>query len=229
MREAELLMKDFTIRLARLILGLLLYALGIASTLKAQLGYAPWDVFHVGVAMTTGISIGTATIIVGVVIIATVMLLKEKIGLGSLANMLLVGVFLDAILMLNILPSANYLFSGLLMLIAGLFSIAFGSYFYISSAFGAGPRDSLMVALARKTGLPIGVCRAAVELAALFFGWRLGGMVGIGTVLSALLIGFCVQLVFKILKFDATVIRHQTLRETIRAVLSPRTQDKSQG
>jgi uncharacterized membrane protein YczE len=105
-------MRDFTIRFARLILGLFLYALGIASTLKAQLGYAPWDVFHVGVAMTTGISIGTATIIVGVVIIATVMLLKEKIGLGSLANMLLVGVFLDAILLLNILPSANHCFPG---------------------------------------------------------------------------------------------------------------------
>jgi uncharacterized membrane protein YczE len=85
-----------------------------------------------------------------------------------------------------------------------------------------------MVALTRKTGLPIGVCRAAVELTALFFGWRLGGMVGIGTVLSALLIGFCVQLVFKILKFDATLIRHQTLRETYSAVLSLRVHDKSQ-
>jgi uncharacterized membrane protein YczE len=105
-------MRDFTIRFARLILGLFLYALGIASTLKAQLGYAPWDVFHVGVAMTTGISIGAATIFVGVVIIDTGMLLKEKIGLGSLANMLLVGVFLDAILLLNILPSANHCFPG---------------------------------------------------------------------------------------------------------------------
>lgn len=222
-------MRDYTIRLARLILGLFLYALGIASTLKAQLGYAPWDVFHAGVAMTTGISIGAAIIFVGVIIIVAVMLLKEKIGLGSLANMLLVGVSLDAILRLNILPSANHLFPGLLMLIAGLFSIAFGSYFYISSGFGAGPRDSLMVALARKTGLPVGICRAAVELIALFFGWRLGGMVGIGTVLSALLVGFCLQLVFKVLKFDATLIRHQTLRETYRAVLSSSVHDKSQG
>lgn len=86
-----------------------------------------------------------------------------------------------------------------------------------------------MVALARKTGLSIGVCRAAVELTALFFGWHLGGMVGIGTVLSALQIGFCLQLVFKILKFDATLVRHQTPKETYSAVLSFRVHDKSQG
>ena len=221
-------LRDYPIRLARLLTGLFLYALGIACTLKAQLGYAPWDVFHAGIARTTGISIGSATIAVGVLILIAVMLLKEKIGLGSIANMLLVGAFLDLILWLNIIPAATRFLPGLLLLAAGLFIIAFGAYFSISSAFGAGPRDSLMVALTRKTGLPIGACRAAIELTALFFGWRLGGMVGIGTVISALLIGVCVQIVFRLLKFDATQIRHQTLGETYRAVFFPSSYDKSQ-
>lgn len=84
-------LRDYSIRLARLLTGLFLYALGIACTLKAQLGYAPWDVFHAGVAKTAGISIGAP---VGVFILLTVKLLKEKIGFGSIANMLLVGAFL---------------------------------------------------------------------------------------------------------------------------------------
>lgn len=211
-------MRGHLIRLARLVMGLFLYALGIAIILNAQIGYAPWDVFHTGIAMTTGISIGTVIISVGLIIIVLVFLLKEKIGLGSLLNMLLVGVFLDTILWIDIIPRANHFSLGIVMLIIGLFSIALGSYFYISSAFGAGPRDSLMVALARKTGLPIGVCRGAVELTALFCGWQLGGMVGIGTLLSAVLIGLCLQLVFRLFMFDATQVRHQTLGETYIAL-----------
>ena len=211
-------MKSFFMRLVRLIWGLFLYALGIALTLNAQIGYAPWDTFHVGIAKTVGISIGTASITVGLIIIVVTLLLKEKIGLGSLLNMLLIGLFLDLILGLNILPIANHVLVGVVMLTIGLFVISLGSYFYIGSAFGAGPRDSLMVVLTRKTGLPIGLCRGIIELAALLCGWKLGGMVGIGTALSALLIGFCVQFTFRLLKFDATQVQHQTLADTYRSL-----------
>ena len=210
--------KNLLIRLMRLMWGLFLFALGIAFTLNAQIGYAPWDVFHAGAAKVTEVSIGTASIAVGVIIIVITLLLKEKVGLGSLASMILVGLLLDVILSLQILPVANNLFYGLLMLTAGLFVIALASYYYIGSGFGAGPRDSLMVALARKTGLSIGVCRGAIELAALFVGWWLGGMVGIGTVISALMMGFCVQLTFKWLNFDITQVQHETLSETYKSL-----------
>lgn len=206
-------MKTVVTRLIRLIFGLFLYALGMATTLMAQIGYAPWDVFHAGLAGTAGISIGTATIAAGIVVIVLAWALKEKIGLGSLLNMVLVGLFLDLILWLRLVPAAGSYGLGVLMLILGLMIIALGSYFYISSGFGAGPRDSLMVALARKTKLPVGVCRGGVELTALILGWRLGGMVGVGTILSALLIGFCLQLVFRLFRFDATAISHQTIAE----------------
>lgn len=213
-------MRDFIIRLARLIWGLFLFALGISLTVNAQIGYAPWDTFHAGLAKTTGMSFGTASIVVGFVIIIITLLLKEKIGLGSLLNMFGIGVFLDLILGPQILPVAENFGVGLVMLTVGLFVIALGSYFYMDSGFGAGPRDSLMVALTRRTGLPIGLCRGAIELAALLCGWRLGGMVGIGTVICAFLTGFCVQWTFKLLKFDATRVQHQTLAETVRTLRS---------
>jgi uncharacterized protein len=207
-------MREFYIRLLRLIWGLFLYALGIVVTINAHIGYAPWDIFHVGFAKTIGISIGTASIIAGVVIGIISLLLGEKLGLGTILNMILIGVFLDMLLGFNIIPVASGLLPGIIMMITGLFIIAFATYFYISSAFGAGPRDSLMVALTRKTGLPIGVCRGVIELTAAFGGWKLGGMLGIGTIISALLTGFCLQVTFRLLNFDAKEVKHETLNRT---------------
>jgi uncharacterized membrane protein YczE len=199
-------------------MGNLLYAIGIVTTMNAQIGYAPWDVFHVGIAKTIGLSIGTASIIAGVIIGITAIILGEKLGFGTLLNMVLIGVFIDMFLGFHIIPVANSFLIGLIMMILGLYIIAFASYFYIGSAFGAGPRDSLMVALTRKTRLPVGICRGTIELLAVFFGWRLGGMVGIGTIISALVIGFCVQTTFKLLKFDPTKIKHETLGQTSRTL-----------
>ena len=213
-------MRQFYSRLLRLIWGLFLYALGIVVTMNAHIGYAPWEVFHVGLAKTTGISIGTASIIMGVIIGIIAVLLGEKLGIGTILDIVLIGVFLDIILKLHVIPLANNLVFGIIMLIIGLFIIALGSYFYIKSGFGAGPRDSLMVALARKTILPIGICRGIIELLAVIVGWRLGGMVGIGTVISAFVIGFCVQITFKLLKFDVTEVKNETLDCTYKMLFS---------
>lgn len=215
-------MRLFFTRLLRLIFGLFLYALGIVITMKANIGYAPWDVFHVGFAKIIGVSIGTTSIITGLAIGTITILLGEKLGLGTILNMVLIGVFIDFLLMLNIIPLAGNLIFGIIMIIAGLFIIALASYFYIGSAFGAGPRDSLMVALNRKTGLPVGVCRGSLELIAVLIGWRLGGMIGIGTMISAFAIGFCIQTTFKLLKFDAAMVKHETLDKTFKLLFSDR-------
>jgi uncharacterized membrane protein YczE len=212
-------MREFVIRLLNLTAGLFLYALGIVFTLKANIGYAPWDVLHVGISKIAGISIGTVSILVGLVIVIIVRIMREKIGIGTLANMLLIGLFLDAILALNVIPLSPNLIISIIMLVSGLFIISMGSYFYIKSAFSAGPRDSLMVALTRKTGFAIGLCRAVVELLALLGGWVLGGMVGLGTVISVFTIGFCVQITFKLFRFDATKVKHETLEETLRLLM----------
>jgi len=213
-------MKQFYNRLLRLIWGLALYALGIVVTMNANIGYDPWEVLHVGIAKTTGISVGTALIITGVIIGIIAVLLGEELGLGTILDIVLIGVFLDIILNFHVIPLANNLVIGIIMLIIGLFIIALGSYFYIKSGFGAGPRDSLMVALTRKTILPIGICRGIIELLAVIVGWRLGGNVGIGTVISAFVIGFCVQVTFKLFKFDVTEVKNETLGCTYKMLFN---------
>ena len=213
-------MKHFIVRICRMTFGLFLYALGIVATIKANIGYAPWDVFHVGLANTFGFSIGLSSIMVGLVIVIILILLKEKIGLGTISNMILVGLFIDLILFINLIPTPNSLVLSILMLIAGLFSISIGSYYYMGTAFGSGPRDSLMVVLKKKTKIPVGICRSIIELFATISGWLLGGMVGIGTVISVIGIGFCIQITFKILRFDVASIKHESLADTFKKIIS---------
>jgi uncharacterized membrane protein YczE len=212
-------MKQFYNRLLLLTWGLFLYALGIVVTLNANVGYAPWEMFHVGLAKTMGISIGIASIIVGVIIGIIAVFLGEKLGFGTILNMVLIGIFLDIILQFKIIPIAYNMIVGIAMLIVGLFIIALATYYYIKSGFGAGPRDSLMVALTRKTGLPVGACRGIIELMAVCVGWMLGGLLGIGTMISAFAIGFCIQITFKWLAFDATEVKHETLNQTYKVFI----------
>lgn len=219
MQKGLLIMKQFYIRLLRLILGLLLYSLGAVVTIRANIGYSPWDVFHAGLTKTIGINIGAATVIVGVIIVVITALLGEKIGLGTIFNMILIGTFMDILLSLNIIPLAGNFILGVIMLIAGLFIIAFATYFYISSGFGAGPRDTLMVTLTRISRLPVGVCRGSIEVLAVLAGLKLGGMAGAGTITSALAIGACVQITFKLFRFDASKVKHETLDQTFKMVI----------
>ena len=211
-------MKHFILRILNMIIGIIFYSLGIAATIKANIGYAPWDVFHVGLANTLGFSIGFSTILTGIVIVLITVLLGEKIGFGTISNMILLGIFLDIILYINIIPIPKNIIISILMLVAGLFIISIGSYFYIGAAFGAGPRDSLMIVLTKKTKFSVGIWRSTIELLATVFGWLLGGMVGIGTVISVVVIGFCIQITFRILRFDITSIKHESLLDTLKTL-----------
>ncbi len=209
-------MKQWIDRLARLLLGLFLYAVGIVLTMQANLGYGPWEVFHAGLGRSVGMSIGNVSIVTGLLIGVAVVALGEQLGLGTLLNMVLIGVFMDLLLRLGLVPPMGHWLTGFLLLALGLAVIALASYFYIGSGFGAGPRDSLMVALNRRTGLAIGVCRGSIELSAVLIGWLLGGMVGIGTVLAAFGIGLFVEATFRLLRFDPARVRHETLGQTLR-------------
>jgi len=195
-----------------LVAGLAFFSLGIVLTIKANIGYAPWDVFHVGLADTVGLSIGTVSIAVGILIGVIIIILGEKIGIGTFFNMVLVGIKIDIIF--PHVPLAENLFSGIAVMLLGIFLMAIGSCFYMRSAFGAGPRDSLMVALNRKTRLPVGLCRFILELSVLIIGLLLGGMVGIGTAIFVAGIGLAIQAVFRLFRFDAKSVKHETLRDT---------------
>ncbi|SHN65698.1 YczE/YyaS/YitT family protein [Desulfitobacterium chlororespirans] len=205
-------------RLMYLFLGTFLLSLGIVMTMKANLGYAPWDVFHRGTADTVGMTIGNVSIVASLVISIIVVLLGEKLGIGTIFNIFAIGIYMDLLLPLKLIPEMQSFLPGMIMLILGLFLCAFSSYLYIASGFGAGPRDSLMVALERKTKLSIGLCRGIIEVTVCLIGWILGGPVGIGTVISAFGIGVCVQMVFTWVKFDATSVKHETIDETFKNV-----------
>lgn len=192
--------------------------MGSVIIINAHIGYAPWDVFHVGVAKATGISIGTTSVLTGLFVGFVAIILGEKLGLATILNMLLIGTFLDLIMFTNAIPVANNNLLGIAMLMIGLILLALGTYFYMKPGLGAGPRDSLMVALTRKTSLPIGVCRGMIEIMAVATGWKLGGLVGVGTLVSAFTVGFWIQITFKLFKFNATKIQHEAINQTYKGI-----------
>ena len=207
-------MRQWTIRFCSLICGLFLFALGSVIIINANVGYSPWEVFHVGLSLLTGMTIGTAVIVTGLFITVVDVICQERIGVGTLANMVLVGLFIDLIMFSQLILQTNDTIIGILMLIIGLLVNSFGCYLYIKSGFGAGPRDSLMVVIKRKTKLPIGVSRGLLELSAIIIGSLLGGMVGIGTLISIVAGSYFIQMVFKIMKFDAAKIEHESFLDT---------------
>ena len=209
-------MKHFVFRVINLLIGLILFSFGIVATIRANIGYAPWEVFHVGLANTLGLSVGLISVIVGAIILVIVILLGEKIGFGTVLNVIVIGIFIDLIMHHDLIPVQNSLVIGIIVLVAGFFAIAIGSCFYIKSAFGVGPRDNLMVVLTKRTKIPVGVCRSIIELSVMVVGWLLGGMVGVGTIISVFGLGFCVQITFKALKLDVTKVKHETFSETIK-------------
>jgi uncharacterized protein len=192
----------FALRLAALVFGLFLCAVGIVLFLESELGLPPWDVLHQGLAEQRGIGFGVANLIVSVVVLALAWSLRAYIGLGTLLNALLIGTFvigltaLDGVTALSDEPLGVRI--GLLPLALACFGV--GSAFYIAPTMGAGPRDSLMLVTALRLKLRIGVARTVIEILALAAGFALGGTAGIGTLVFALGIGPAVELSFWLLE-----------------------------
>ncbi len=209
-------MKKSFFKILRLFAGLFLYALGIVMTINANLGLAPWDVFHQGISIQTGITIGQAVIIIGVLLVILNIFLGERIGWGTVTNMLFIGLFIDFLMFNNIVPIFKNPVLGFIMMLFGQFIIGVASYHYISIGLGAGPRDALMVALTKKTNKSVGTIRNFIEISVLIIGYFLGGYVGIGTFIMALTIGYLVQLAFKLYKFDVSDVKHRFIDEDIK-------------
>jgi uncharacterized protein len=170
--------------------GLLVMALGIVLILKANLGATPWDVLHVGLYYQLGLTIGSWSIIVGLLVLGVSAILTKKIPqIGAFINMLSVGIFIDMYLYIPFIQTPVGIFGKALMFIIGLVIMCYGMGFYISANLGAGPRDSLMLALTSRTGWKVRNIRGTMEVIVLFIGWLLGGPVSIGTFLLSLLIG----------------------------------------
>lgn len=180
-------------RFGQLIAGLCVFGLGAAFMVRANLGLDPWNVFHQGLSGRLGWSLGTVTILSGVVVMLLWIPLRLRPGLGTLCNIFVIGLSLDAALAL--LPSFAdlNLVLRLVAMGAGVVLTALGSAAYIGAGMGTGPRDGLMMGLNQRFGWSIRVSRLLVELVVLASGWLLGGVAGLGTVAFALLIGPLVQ------------------------------------
>ena len=189
------------LRAVALVVGLALFALGIALQLEAGLGLGPWDVLNQGIAERTPLSFGAANIAIAVVVLVVAWRLGARIGPGTVANAVLIGVFVDLALANDTVAalSSRPLGARAALLVAGILIVGIGSALYIGAAFGAGPRDSLMLVGAHRTGRRIGLVRVVLELAVAVLGFALGGTVGLGTVLFAVGIGPAVELAFAVL------------------------------
>jgi len=189
-------------RLASLVLGLFLFAAGIVAFLESGLGLPPWDVLHQGLVEHTALSFGAANIVVGLAVLALAWALGASVGIGTVANAILVGVFVSLLTALDAVSrlADEPLGARLALLGTGLVLVGSGSALYLGAGLGAGPRDSLMVVGSHRTGVRIGVVRTAIELAALGLGFSLGGTAGIGTLAFGLLIGPSVEWSFWLLE-----------------------------
>ncbi|MDF5753757.1 hypothetical protein [Spongiactinospora sp. TRM90649] len=177
---------SFPARLLRLYAGLLLYGAGIGLQVESRLGNDPWDAFHQGLAVRTGLSLGTWIIIVGAAVMVFWIPLRQRPGIGTLSNALFVGLFADAAMWA--LPAPDHLAARWAYLVAAVVIVAAATALYIGAGMGPGPRDGLMTGLHR-LGLSVRAARTLIEVTVLAIGWLLGGVVGIGTVVFALAIG----------------------------------------
>ena len=176
-----------TSRIVQLLVGLVLYGAGCAIMVRAGIGLDPWTVFAQGLSRQTGVGIGWVTNIVGFLVLLLWIPLRQRPGLGTVANILLVGTSMQATL--AVFPAVDGFALQLIAFVAGMVLVAVASGLYIGADFGPGPRDGLMTGLHARFGWPIWAARLGVEASVLLAGWILGGTVGIGTIIFALGIG----------------------------------------
>lgn len=183
-------------RTVHLLVGLFLYGIGIAFIIRGAIGAAPWDVLTQGLSRHLPLSFGVVTILISAVVLLLWIPLRQKPGVGTLLNALLVGPSADVGFLL--IPEAEGLWLQILFFAIGLTVLAAATGLYIGASFGPGPRDGLMTGLHQRTGLPIWIVRTAIEVTVVAIGWILGGTVGAGTVAFALLIGPLCQFFLRI-------------------------------
>ena len=204
-------------RLVQLFAGLVLYRVSDGMLLLSGMGVDPWDVFHQGLSRHTGIAVGTWVIIVGAVVLLLWLPLRQRPGLGTVANAFVIGLVIN--LMLAVVPAPHGLALQLAVMFGGvgLNGVATGAY--IGAGLGPGPRDGLMTGIAARRG-SIRVVRTALELTVLLCGWLLGGTVGIGTVVYALAIGPLAQVCLHALTIGGTPGGEQATRASVPGVPS---------
>lgn len=193
-------------RLLQLYIGLILYGISTAMYVRANLGADPWNVFHQGIAKLSEWNMGGIMILVGAAVLLLWIPLRQRPGIGTLSNVVVIGLAAD--IALSMIPMADGFLIRSLMLVAALIANALATGLYIGAGLGAGPRDGLMTGLSARTGWSVRIVRTGIEVTVLTIGWMMGGAFGVGTVLYALAIGPLIQFFlprFQILNPQATL------------------------
>jgi uncharacterized membrane protein YczE len=205
--------------LATLLLGLVLFGIGEASLVNAALGTTPWTVLAQGIARHTPLDVGESTISVSVVVLLGWIPLRQRPGLGTVLNIVVIGLMLDAAI--RFLPHPHAVGWQLLQVAGGIAAIGVGSAFYLTANLGPGPRDGWMTGIHRVTGLGIASVRTALEVSALVAGGLLGGHVGVGTFAFALLVGYALAATLRVLVALTGSERARARPDRLRAASSP--------
>lgn len=193
---------------------------GVYLTIQANIGAGPWDVLNLGLSKSLGMLYGTASIAVSCTILAIDILLREPIGIAMFIDAVVVGKAVDFFNLIQAVPPASSLLTGIPVMLAGLVVMAYTQYTYMIASLGCGPRDTLLVGLAKRVRrIPIGAVSIALLSLATLVGWLLGGPVGVGTLICAFCAGPIMQAAFHTVRFDATTVRHQRLRNSLRVLL----------
>ena len=197
--------------------SLFLNGFGVYLTIQANIGAGPWDVLNIGVSKSLGILYGTASVAVSLMILIIDILLREPIGIAMFIDAVLVGKSVDFFNLIHAVSPCRSLWTGIPVMLIGLVILGYTQYGYMIASLGCGPRDTLMVGLAKRVKkIPIGAVSICILSLATLIGWLLGGQVGIGTLICAFGAGPVMQAAFRTLCFDATGIRHQNARESFR-------------
>ncbi len=200
--------------------SLFLNGFGVYLTIQANIGAGPWDVLNLGLSRTFGILYGTASVVISYAILGVDIALKEPIGIAMFIDAFVVGKAVDFFNRINVVPKCDSVLKGIVVMLLGLIIMAYTQYTYMSACLGCGPRDTLLVALAKRLKkLSIGAVSIALLSLATFIGWLLGGPVGIGTLICAFATGPIMQMAFSSVKFDATHVHHQHLAESVRILV----------
>ena len=205
----------------QIVAGLFVFAFGVHLTIFANIGLAPWDCLGMGISYHTPFNYGISMTVMALIILGIDIILREKIGYGTVIDALLTGNFVQLFNSFNPLPLNDSLWKGILIMLAGFVFMALGMAIYMKSEQCCGPRDALLVGLGKRLPkVPIGIVAAVLWAVVLLVGWILGGPIGIGTVISTFGAGFVMQMVYNLIQFEPRDLRHKSLIETTQELLS---------
>ena len=200
----------------QIVLGLLVFSLGVHLTIYANIGLTPWDCLGMGISYHTPLNYGLSMTVMGVCILAIDYLLKERIGFGTIIDALLTGNFVQMFNDLNPLSTNHNVWIGVVSLIVGLGIMSVGMWIYMSAGQGCGPRDALFVGMGKRVPkMSIGIVEILLWALVLLTGWLLGGPVGIGTLISTLGMGSMMHLVYSLVRFEPRRVRHRSVRDVL--------------